>query len=384
MEQRTSSFSIISLHAGTLLAVFLLAGIAAVFITDDVIRDDALREARDKSRMLLDHNLAIHAYLNKDLKPAVFRLSTDSRGKEYFDPTWMSSTFAVRGINRYSVTVQEEQYYYKECAINARSPENEADSYERAFIDDLNRDPELVERSGERVIDGKPYFVVMRRGETMETPCLMCHSAAKRAPADLVAIYGPFRSFNRRVGEVVSAISVRIPLEAAYRNVRHATMITSSVLVVLLLSVFLVQYWISKRLIFAPLHRLQEKAAEISTDEQRLGEQLPPAVGRELQEVTRAFNRMSETLHRDRENLEDTVAYRTQELQLALDNVRTLSGMIPICASCKKVRDDAGYWKQVEEYIKQHSEAEFTHSICPDCIARLYPQLGPVPPEEKA
>ncbi|MHB0877160.1 MAG: histidine kinase N-terminal 7TM domain-containing protein [Anaerolineae bacterium] len=63
-----------------------------------------------------------------------------------------------------------------------------------------------------------------------------------------------------------------------------------------------------------------------------------------------------------------------RDLQAALADVNTLSGLIPICAACKKVRDDEGYWQQVESYVSAHSEAEFTHSICPDCVARLYPE----------
>jgi len=63
------------------------------------------------------------------------------------------------------------------------------------------------------------------------------------------------------------------------------------------------------------------------------------------------------------------------ELQGALANIRTLSGLIPICASCKSIRDDKGYWKRIESYIGEHSEAEFSHSICPDCSRTLYPDL---------
>lgn len=63
------------------------------------------------------------------------------------------------------------------------------------------------------------------------------------------------------------------------------------------------------------------------------------------------------------------------ELHEALANVKKLSGMLPICASCKKIRDDKGYWTQVETYIRDHSEAEFTHGICPECTKKLYPEL---------
>lgn len=59
------------------------------------------------------------------------------------------------------------------------------------------------------------------------------------------------------------------------------------------------------------------------------------------------------------------------ELQSALNNIKTLSGLLPICASCKKIRDDRGYWNQVETYIMQHTDASFTHGYCPECTDRF-------------
>jgi hypothetical protein len=61
-----------------------------------------------------------------------------------------------------------------------------------------------------------------------------------------------------------------------------------------------------------------------------------------------------------------------KDLQEALAKVKTLSGFLPICSSCKKIRDDKGYWNQIESYIRDHSEAEFSHSICPKCSVELY------------
>lgn len=63
------------------------------------------------------------------------------------------------------------------------------------------------------------------------------------------------------------------------------------------------------------------------------------------------------------------------DLEAALGKVKTLSGLLPICASCKKIRDDHGYWHQVESYLSHHSEAMFSHGICPECIEQLYPEL---------
>lgn len=63
------------------------------------------------------------------------------------------------------------------------------------------------------------------------------------------------------------------------------------------------------------------------------------------------------------------------DLKSALSEVKTLRGFLPICSNCKKIRDDAGYWRQVEQYIEDRSEAKFSHGICPDCIKRLYPDF---------
>ena len=72
---------------------------------------------------------------------------------------------------------------------------------------------------------------------------------------------------------------------------------------------------------------------------------------------------------------EDALKEEHQKLLEALKAIKILSGLLPICASCKKIRDDNGYWNQLESYINQHSEAEFSHSICPDCAKPLYSDL---------
>jgi PAS domain S-box-containing protein len=74
----------------------------------------------------------------------------------------------------------------------------------------------------------------------------------------------------------------------------------------------------------------------------------------------------------DREKLID-------KLQDALAKIKTLRGIIPICAACKKIRDDKGYWNQLESYIRDHSEADFSHGICPECAMKLYPELERLP-----
>ena len=81
-----------------------------------------------------------------------------------------------------------------------------------------------------------------------------------------------------------------------------------------------------------------------------------------------------EGLKREQETLEDRVRERTRDLQSALDQIKELRGILPICSSCKKIRDDQGYWNQLESFISDHSNAEFSHGICPDCAVKLYPE----------
>lgn len=74
-------------------------------------------------------------------------------------------------------------------------------------------------------------------------------------------------------------------------------------------------------------------------------------------------------------HLNQELQARNEQLQVALDQIKVLKGLLPICASCKKIRDDQGYWHEVEVYIRDHSEVDFSHGLCPHCLTKLYPDL---------
>jgi HAMP domain-containing protein len=106
----------------------------------------------------------------------------------------------------------------------------------------------------------------------------------------------------------------------------------------------------------------------------------------EFGDLAEAFNAMSvelalmrakaqeamDDLRDSRDNLETRVLERTRELEAALEKVQVLSGLLPICCSCKKIRNDQGYWQQVEQFVAMHTGARFSHSLCPDCGVKLY------------
>lgn len=77
----------------------------------------------------------------------------------------------------------------------------------------------------------------------------------------------------------------------------------------------------------------------------------------------------------ERKQAEIRLQEANEHLQRAMEQVKTLRGIVPICMHCKKIRDDKGYWNQVEVYVRKHTEAEFSHGLCPDCLVRLYPDM---------
>ena len=81
-------------------------------------------------------------------------------------------------------------------------------------------------------------------------------------------------------------------------------------------------------------------------------------------------------LKKHKDHLDVLVKERTVELEKALIKVKQLQGLLPICSSCKKIRDDNNNWEQIEQYITDRSDAEFTHSLCPECAHNLYPEIN--------
>jgi nitrate/nitrite-specific signal transduction histidine kinase len=154
-------------------------------------------------------------------------------------------------------------------------------------------------------------------------------------------------------------------------------------------------YW-SKRWVFTPLARIRRTALDISPDPAHPGKQIEEPVGRELAELTDAFNAMSSQLRQERDQLEARVGARTEELRCAnerlqreieerkaiivqlnasLQEAETLRGILPICSYCKKIRDDQGAWKVIETYIAEHSDAEFSHGNMPGVRRETLPRL---------
>ena len=160
--------------------------------------------------------------------------------------------------------------------------------------------------------------------------------------------------------------------------------------------------FVLQRLLMEPILSLSATVREISLDKNytlRAVKKTDDEIGTLID----GFNQMVQEIQSHDIYLEEKVARRTAELKTANENlieemqermeierereklivelrtllaeVKTLTGMLPICCSCKKIRDDQGYWRQIETYLQDHSNAEFSHGICPECAKKLYPDF---------
>jgi PAS domain-containing protein len=527
MVEKIHEIRLATRHLLTLGVLCLGFGILIISFVNRSMRQYALKEAERMAQVILDRNLATHTYFTHQLKPKLFEILEPVLTDSTFEPSWMSSTFAIREQTKYFAESGNREYYYKECALNARSPENEADSLEAQYLLALNRGNSALTQSGVRYINGKPYFYTLRQGERMESSCLRCHSTSQEAPAEMVRIYGPDRSFGREPGQIVSAISIRIPLDQAYARTKDISRKLSTTFLLFLVLLFAAEIYVDRRWLIKPLDRLRQKTHQLAVEDDTLGQELPVPRTREFADLTRSFNHMSLKLKAQQAALEERVQQRTAELEktnqellgeieqrirtedslrqsesryqelfnsandiivsnelilntkgepvnyrilnvnpafekylqitrkdaighlatevyqtkqapnleiyaqvansgtpssfetffeslqkyflisvsspglnqfttIALDitaqkqalnnqqkliselqetlkKVKTLSGLLPICANCKKIRDDQGYWNQLEAYFSKHTDLLFSHGLCPDCMAKLYP-----------
>ncbi|MDD4861951.1 MAG: diguanylate cyclase [Smithellaceae bacterium] len=323
---------------------FVLAAVVVVVSVNYSMRQQALVEAQSKARIILDRNLATHTYFSRIMKPSIFAWSEPFRSKDYFDHTWMSSTYAIREIEKYFNALNPSGYSFKDSAVDARSPENEADEYERVFFENLKAGKKPEMESKVRIIDGKPYLVVLKKGEVMEASCLRCHSRPENAPEGMTDYYGSERSFNRQEGQLASIVSLRIPLSEAYAAANVFSWKLSAILLVVLVCLFSIQFWFYRRYLLVPLEIMRKKANEIAAQEGHLGEELPQPFGREIRELTSTFNEMSVKLRHDRDHLEELVQKRTEALQESEKRYHSLfENMLEGFAYCKMLYDGEGH-----------------------------------------
>lgn len=182
----------------------------------------------------------------------------------------------------------------------------------------------------------------------------------------------------------------KIRLIVSKERIVDQIFITSAIsillLLILILAIFGTNFFLSRKFLFKPLAKLEATAEEIAGG--NIDAAIDVSSPYEIGKLAKTFKRMMhqiKSITASRDELNKEIAERKEaekqrdrliwDLQKALTEVKILSGLLPICSHCKKIRDDKGYWTQIESYIHEHSEAEFSHGICQECAKKHYPNM---------
>lgn len=248
-----------------------------------------------------------------------------SKGKEF---TLMNPAYMLSQIMR-----EYEGLYGSKghiTSLNLLNPKNKPDTWEikqlKLFKNGESETHELITEKGTE-------FLRMMTPLETEEGCLKCHAHQ-----------------GYTVGDIRGGVSVTVPM-SPFREHEQKAIMSGLISFCLLWGIGLLFTSIF-------INRLQ------TVSKQRA----------EIQQIAEKHEVLA-IHHEELKEAHDKIETQNKELTEALSKVKLLSGFIPICASCKKIRDDKGYWTQIEAYIKEHSMAEFSHGICPECAKKLYPEF---------
>lgn len=234
-------YSLLMLSAG---ACFACVTFAAVFF---FMRLEARNLAEISLLSVADHKIAASIYYETVSRPKLLEALKSAKAEGHFDPSILSGTFIERSKQEIYDFVSSGNYRIRTFAVNARTTAHEASELEQQFLSELNHDRELLHKSYERDIAGKPHMILLHRDSVQEQSCLGCHGDPADAPDNLVKTYGTEKGFNRKVGDIVSGFSVTVPLQAFYAEAHIQALKLSTLLLAALIGLLLFSYWVAKR-----------------------------------------------------------------------------------------------------------------------------------------
>lgn len=170
------------------------------------------------------------------------------------------------------------------------------------------------------------------------------------------------------------------------QQVLRNTIAACSLLLLLAAIISLTMFILFRKNVMNPLIDLGNSARQIASGD--LNARINTSSEDEIGQLAKTFSQMMQSIKsittsrddlnhevNERKKTEKALIQERDKLQKALSEIKTLRGFLPICSYCKKIRDDKGYWNQIESYIHKHSDAEFSHSICPKCAKKYYPEF---------
>jgi signal transduction histidine kinase len=270
------------------LGIILLCVISVLsFLTYDYLKKMFIKEAYEKTDIVLGHIDATMEYVRDELRPQIFHALPGN----IFINQVMSSSFINTGIMK-RFKQRLPRYIYRRVAIDPMNPRNKADDFEEGFISRFRNEPDSKkEWRGLITRNGEDYFIHLK-AIIMEEQCLLCHGDPASAPLSIIAHYGKVHGLHRKVGEVIGLESIAAPVSGTFRQLRHVAFIFFLLGIAGMAVLFAALNYFHYRLAVVPLKRVSSFFKEVVNGHRGLDIHFDSRDYDEVSDLADSFNRM--------------------------------------------------------------------------------------------
>ena len=271
-----------------MLGAFIIGLGLAAAVSYTIVNDNARREVLQNARIMLASALAIRGYTVSEIEPLLA-----AQSKVTFLPHTIPSFAAQTNFKRVQQSFPD--YLYKEAALNPTNPTDRATDWETDLIRAFQQQPNLAEQVTERDTPAGPTLNLSRPFRLTNQACLTCHSVPAAAPASMIAVYGTANGFGWKLGDVIGAQVVTVPMEVALKKANEVFFLILGGLAVVFLVMIVLLNLLLHYVIIRPVRRISKMASDVSLGNADVPEYAVRGKD-EIASLGTSFNRMRRSL----------------------------------------------------------------------------------------
>ncbi len=268
--------------------VFAISFAVTGYVCNRLLQQNARAEIMENARIMMEAAIAVRTYTATQIKPLL-----DTQMKYSFLP----QSVPAYSANTYFSQLQKKfpDYSYKEATLNPTNPVNRATDWEADLVEEFRKTEDKKEIVGERATPNGPSLFIARPMRVSSMACLSCHDTAEDAPRTMVEKYGSANGFGWKMGDIVTAQIVSVPMQLPQQRARE----TFKTFMISLAAVFVILLIATNALLIfmvtRPVNRLSGMASDVSLGKSDIAE-FPVTGGDEISELSKSFNRMARSL----------------------------------------------------------------------------------------
>ncbi len=268
------------------------------------LTNQIVKEAEDKTQIIMTHVKSTGDYVRETLRPAIFNALGRLNAKDEFIIEAMSTTYVnMQVMSRFNKEMSD--YKFRRASDNPMNPNNKADSLHMEMLSYFRTNPDLKSWKGIVTINDKRYLYRINP-VVMDTPCLQCHGNPADAPAQLIKIYGKSSGFGWEIGNIVGINSVSVPLDIAFVQIKGLAIKAFIFGFSSLFILFIALHLTFKHIVTKPINNLSKIFKGIASGEEPLGKAIPTTQKDEIGDLTESFNTLARHLLEAQEKLKKT------------------------------------------------------------------------------